>query len=126
MPFKWLGRFRGVTFAPYIFIYKHAYRHKPKHIAIWRRSRLVNHEKIHVRQVSDEINKHRKKIGFLGYITGWVTWYAKYMGEWINNIKKYKKAAYKNISYEREAYENSSDLAYLDDREDFAHLNYKD
>jgi hypothetical protein len=41
-------------------------------------------------------------------------------------VKKYKKAAYRNISYEREAYANQYDLAYLDDREAFAVNDYKD
>jgi hypothetical protein len=122
MPFKWLGRFNGITFAPYIFIYKGAF----EEYSPFKMAGLKNHEKIHVRQVSDYVDKHKKKIGFLGNITGWVTYYAKYIGEWIGNLKKYRKAAYRNISYEREAYDNQYDLAYLDDREDFAHLNYKD
>ena len=121
MPFRWLGRFNGITIVPYIFIYKDAYKDRPVRYAAF-----INHENIHVRQVDDVIRKHKKKIGFLGNITGWITWYAGYLKEYAVNIKKYGKAAYRNISYEREAYANQYDLAYLEDREDFAHLDYKD
>jgi hypothetical protein len=113
IPFKWLGRFNGVTFAPCIFIYKDAYPTRPLRFA-----QLINHEKIHIRQISDEIKKH----GWIGY----PLWYIKYIIEWIRNLKRYPGNAYRNISAEREAYANQTDLTYLDNREDFEVENYKD
>lgn len=34
------------------------------------------------------------------------------------------KTAYKNISFEREAYDNASDVVYLDNRKHFAFIHY--
>jgi hypothetical protein len=122
MPFRWLGRFNGITIVPYIFIYKDAYKDNPTRYAAF-----INHENIHVRQVSDEMKYWSAKCGkLLGKPWGWTVWYTKYLCEFAWNLIKYPGNAYRNISYEREAYGNQWDLSYLDDRPQFEARRYKD
>lgn len=61
---------------------------------------VLNHERIHTAQMKE-----------LGYIL----FYIIYLLEWI--VRLFKKGnAYRNISFEREAYENEKDLDYLSAR----------
>ena len=68
---------------------------------------LLNHEKIHSAQMKQ---------------SGAILFYIYYICEWIKNLFKYKnaKAAHRNISFEKEAYEHENDLTYLDHRPAFA------
>lgn len=124
----WLGKYSGITLIPYILVY---YGNKTeKQIA-----ELKNHELIHGAQVNDEINKwtERLKIKFLGSFIGWVSWYGKYLGEWLGNVFRgffsikgmSTRQAYMNISAEREAYANDDNLDYLKTRKPFAQKEYK-
>ena len=59
----------------------------------------INHEMIHVMQIKRE---------------GFIKCRIKYMAEYLINLIKYRdtQKAYRNISYEIEAYENQHDLSY--------------
>ena len=71
----------------------------------------LNHEKIHSRQIVE-------MLGPLYYII--------YFIEWIIRLIQYKNTieAYKNISFEREAYKNDKNLHYLNHRKPFSFINY--
>lgn len=72
----------------------------------------VVHEFIHIEQWKE-----------LWYI-GFMLWY---LFEWLARCMTYNldcKKAYRNISFEREAYQNEDDPAYLDNRQRFSFLKY--
>lgn len=73
--------------------------------------RLINHEKIHLRQ----------QLEMLVF-----PFYFWYLLEYLIRLIQYKNAnqAYLNISFEREAYHNENDLLYLKKRRWFGFLNY--
>ena len=52
--------------------------------------------------------------------------YLWYLVEWLIKLVYYRNrmTAYKNISFEREAYKNQNDLAYLDIRKHYAWTKY--
>lgn len=55
-----------------------------------------------------------------------VFFYLWYVIEWLCKCIYYRnsKTAYKNISFEREAYANQNNVAYLDERKPYAFLKY--
>lgn len=68
----------------------------------------INHEEIHTRQMKE-----------LGYIF----FYIIYLIEWIGRLFQYRfnsKEAYRNISFEKEAYYHEYDLSYLKSRKPYA------
>lgn len=65
---------------------------------------LLNHEKIHTAQMKE-----------LGY----VLFYVIYITEWLYRLTR-KGNAYRNISFEREAYENEDNHQYLQTRKKWA------
>lgn len=69
------------------------------------------HEFIHIKQWRE-----------LWYV-GFLIWYVL---EWLVRLIQYRNfdKAYKNISFEREAYANENYFGYLDERKLFAFLNY--
>ena len=67
----------------------------------------LNHEKIHTAQIKEML---------------YVFFYVWYIIEWL--IRLPKGNAYRNISFEREAYNNEKDLRYLDNRKRFAWIKY--
>lgn len=70
------------------------------------------HEFIHIKQWRE-----------LWYV-GFLIWYIiEFLIRLVANGFKFKKA-YRNISFEREAYKNEDDSSYLDEREKFSFLNY--
>ena len=70
--------------------------------------RDYSHEAIHTAQMKEML---------------YVFFYLWYLVEWI--IRLFKKGnAYRNISFEKEAYDNDEDLAYLDTRKPYAWLDY--
>jgi hypothetical protein len=73
--------------------------------------RTLNHENIHTRQI----------IELLG-----VFYYLLYLTEWIVRLIQYRSFidAYKNISFEREAYQNDENYAYTEHRGYFSFINY--
>lgn len=69
---------------------------------------VINHEKIHTAQMRELL---------------YIPFYLWYVLEWI--IRLFMKGnAYRNISFEREAYTNEKDSDYLSHRNPFAFLKY--
>lgn len=68
----------------------------------------INHESIHTEQMKELL---------------YLLFYIWYIIEWL--IRLFLKGnAYRNISFEREAYANENDADYLSRRKHFAFLNY--
>ena len=69
-----------------------------------------NHEAIHTAQM--------KELLYIGF-------YILYVLEWLQKLVVYDttKDAYRNISFEKEAYAHQNDLDYLKDRKHYAFLN---
>ncbi len=72
---------------------------------------FINHERIHLRQQLEMLVLPF----FIWYITEYVIRYIYYR----NSYK-----AYSNISFEREAYRNESNLNYLKNRSSWAFIKY--
>ncbi|NAS31552.1 hypothetical protein GTQ40_11260 [Flavobacteriaceae bacterium R38] len=72
---------------------------------------LLNHERIHLKQ--------QLELFILPF-------YILYLCEWIVGLYKYRNwyKAYKNISFEREAYLHEENLNYLDNRQKWSFLRY--
>lgn len=83
--------FNGITLWPFIIL---------KEIHFKENAVLINHEKIHLRQQLELM------------LLFFYVWYAV---EYLVRLVQYKNrnVAYKNISFEREAYKNESNLNYL-------------
>lgn len=94
--------FVGITLFPFIFL-------KDKSLKL--NKTLVNHEKIHIKQQLEM------------FVIFFYMWYLiEYFIRLIHYKNKYE--AYKNISFEREAYDNESNLLYLKNRKLYSFLNY--
>jgi len=94
--------FRGLTFFPFVFI-------KNKEVVLDKV--FVNHEKIHLRQQIELL------------VIPFYVWYGiEFLIRWI--ITKDKNVAYRNISFEKEAYTNEKDLNYIESRSFWKFLNY--
>jgi hypothetical protein len=72
------------------------------------RERDYNHEAIHTKQMKELL---------------YVPFYILYILEWLYRLTQ-KGNAYKNISFEKEAYDNENDMDYLDKREHFSWIEY--
>lgn len=94
--------FIGITLYPFIFLKRKDLKHD---------SELINHEKIHLRQQRELLI---------------VFFYLLYFTEWIVKLCIYRNPslAYKNLSFEREAYLNESNLYYLETRKFWSFINY--
>ena len=92
----------GITIFPFIFL-KHTLNKYDKV--------LINHEKIHLRQQLELLI---------------IPFYVFYMIEFTIKLVHYKnwKVAYRNISFECEAYTNENDLNYLKDRPFWKFIKY--
>ena len=94
--------YRGLTFFPFVFI-------KNKEDVLDKV--FVNHEKIHLRQQIELL------------VIPFYVWYGiEFLIRWI--ITKDKNVAYRNISFEKEAYTNEKDLNYIESRSFWKFLNY--
>lgn len=90
------GKYIGITLWPFgIYL---------RTIKVRNLKRLINHEMIHWHQ-------QKQMLGLFFYI-----WY---FFEWIVRIFTHGKAAYRNVSFEREAYDNDQNLDYLKTRKAF-------
>lgn len=94
--------FRGLTFFPFVFLTNK----EDKDNAVF-----VNHEKIHIRQQLELLV---------------LPFYVWYFTEFLVRLIQYKdrSKAYRNISFEREAYVNEKDLDYLKSRSFWRFLRY--
>ncbi|QBZ96629.1 hypothetical protein [Flavobacterium sangjuense] len=94
--------FRGITLFPFIIVSEHDLKQNPV---------MINHEKIHIRQQIELL------------ILPFFIWYGlEFLIRWI--IYKDKNTAYRNISFEKEAYANEKDLYYLKQRSFWKFLSY--
>lgn len=104
----WLGwlidrlGYGAITFGWYIFMRRGATSISP---------RLLNHETIHVRQQQE-----------MGFVLQWLWYLVEYLVRlaWYRNHDK----AYRNTSFEREAYANENDFEYLNARKRWAWVRY--
>jgi len=94
--------YRGLTVFPFVFI---KYRFDSENKV------LINHEKIHLRQQLELL------------VLPFFLWY---FVEYAVRLLQYKNTnlAYRNISFEREAYANEQDLDYLEKRRLFSFWKY--
>ena len=92
----------GITIFPFMFL---------KNRTLKDNKILINHEKIHLRQQLELLI---------------IPFYIIYIFEFFIRLIQYKKwhLAYKNISFEREAYAKEKDLDYLKSRPLFNVINY--
>ena len=95
----------------------------PKHTCVnlfgtlWTRDKswidkyVVNHEIIHTQQ--------QKELLFIPF-------YILYILEWLFRLIQYRNQnkAYRNISFEREAYKHGDDLTYLSKRKPYSWINF--
>ena len=71
-------------------------------------SKTINHESIHTAQMKEML---------------YIFFYIWYVLEWV--VRLFMKGnAYRNISFEREAYDNENNLEYLDERDNFSWCKY--
>ncbi|WP_445455427.1 hypothetical protein [Flavobacterium sp. HNIBRBA15423] len=94
--------YKGITFFPFIFLLN---KEDGKKVV------LVNHEKIHIRQQLELL----VVLFFVLYVIEFLFRFFKY-GDW--------NKAYRNISFEKEAYSNEKDLNYLKKRSFWSWVNY--
>ncbi|MDO6743001.1 hypothetical protein Q4553_00300 [Tenacibaculum soleae] len=94
--------FIGITLYPFIFLKRKELKHD---------SELINHEKIHLKQQQELLV---------------IFFFVFYFIEWTYKLIKYRNRflAYKNLSFEREAYANEYNLYYIESRKHWAFLNY--
>ncbi|KAA1242121.1 hypothetical protein [Aquimarina sp. RZ0] len=98
-----IGRyFVGIALWPFIVIKDH--RLKEDKV-------FLNHEKIHLRQQAELLV---------------IPFYFVYLFEYIIRLYQYKNSqeAYRNISFEREAYEMEDNLSYLKNRKLWSFMKY--
>ena len=92
----------GITIFPFMFL---------KYKSLKGNAVLINHEKIHLRQQLELLI---------------IPFFFIYTFEFLFRLIQYKnwKLAYRNISFEREAYINEKDLDYLKSRSFWSFLRY--
>ncbi len=96
-------RINGITIFPFIFLRESAFKENKI---------LINHEKIHIRQQLELLII----FFYLWYLVEYYYWYLKL---------KDKHLAYRNISFEREAYAMEEDLNYLETRKIWSFWKYR-
>lgn len=93
------GTYIGINLFGFIFVKSHE-------------QKLINHESIHTAQ--------QREMLYIGF-------YLWYLIEWFYRMifkGDDPQEAYRNLSFEREAYENEKDINYLIERVHFAWMNY--
>lgn len=101
-PYIFYGDFQGMAVFPFIFV-RYKFMRKDKV--------LVNHEKIHIRQQLELL---------------WVFFFILYFAEFLIKLIRYKNLdkAYREISFEKEAYANEKKICYLKQRKFWQFLSY--
>lgn len=101
---SWLftKNFRGLAIFPFIIL---------KENSLKSNSTLINHEKIHIRQQLELL---------------WVIFFVWYGIEFLVRLIQFKNTyeAYQNISFEKEAYQNDTNLNYLKQRKFWKFAQY--
>ena len=92
----------GLCLWPFIFL---------RNVSLLNDKTLINHERIHFRQQVELLV---------------VLFYLLYLLEWIVKSAYFLDfyQGYRNISFEREAYQHEKDLSYLEDRRPYQFLRY--
>lgn len=122
IPFK---GFMAMCLWPFIFVRNNA----ASHYNTW----ANNHEHIHAEQ-QKEMMLTGAVLAAIGYLLGFGLWAILFVPvffwwygiEYLIRLCQYQstKEAYRNISFEREAYANEKDLAYLTARKRFAWIKF--
>lgn len=95
-------KFLGIALWPFIIIRKKE---------LLNDAEFLNHEKIHLRQQAEML------------VVFFYVWYVlEFLVRWLQYKNRYE--AYKNISFEREAYTHEKDLNYLKKRSFFGFTNF--
>jgi hypothetical protein len=102
---SWFMQVGGITLWPYI-ILREKLRDKPYYAKIAKT--IINHESIHIKQQQELLV---------------IPFYIWYLTEWFIRLF-FKGNAYRNISFEREAYSNQDNLDYLKTRRWYSFLKY--
>jgi len=94
--------FSAVTIYPFIFV---------RHDNCKSDFVLINHEKIHIQQQKELL---------------WIGFFIWYLLEYFFKLIYYRNSyiAYRNISFEKEAYANEYDLDYLKKRKSFSNFHF--
>ncbi len=94
--------YNGLTIYPFVFLKKEQFKQDMI---------LINHEKIHLKQQLEMLI---------------IPFYVFYFLEFLIRLIQYKNwnKAYRNISFEREAYTNEMNLEYLNNRKIWAFFKY--
>ena len=94
--------FKGISLWPFIILKSEVFKDDPV---------LLNHEKIHLKQQAELL------------VIFFYLWYGI---EYLIRIFQYKKRhlAYRNISFEREAYKNEANMNYINSRRFLDFLKY--
>ena len=102
LPFVFHKNYVGLTLWPFILI---------KESQLKEDTRLINHERIHLRQQIEMLI---------------VPFYLWYVLEWAIRFIKYRDAqkAYRNLSFEREAYQHEGNFKYLENRTPYRFIKY--
>ncbi len=99
-------RILGIVLFGFVFLNKKSKSFKQGELTV-----LLNHERIHIRQQLELLILPF----FILYVTEWLILLIKY---------KNRNLAYLNISFEKEAYANASNLNYLSNRNPYAWVRY--
>ena len=103
-----LSKAIGITLYPFILVDKEYFSLLEKFSDKNYQNILINHERIHIRQQLEGLIV----FFYIIYVFDWLYQYIK--GKYIRKISDFTfNRAYRNISYEREAYSNEYDLEYL-------------
>lgn len=99
-------RILGIVLLGFVFLNKKAKTLKENELTI-----LLNHERIHIRQQLELLI---------------LPFFVLYIGEWLILVWKYKNRdrAYRNISFEKEAYSQANNLNYLRQRKPYYWIRY--
>lgn len=82
---------------------------------------LINHEEIHTAQMKELLYV----FFYLLYGIEWLIRFVAYSVCWLWKRRDFDiKHAYRNISFEREAYQKEKNLTYLDKRRKYAWIKY--
>jgi len=94
--------FNAITIYPFVFLKK---KHLKDDFV------LLNHEFIHLQQQKELF---------------WIVFFIWYLLEYLIKLIYYRNTylAYKNISFEREAYSNEHDLDYLKNRKNYSFIKF--
>jgi len=101
-PYLLTGSFVAITIFPFIILKSKEYKNDFV---------LINHEKIHIKQQIELL---------------WLPFFIWFFIEYLFRLIQYRNfyLAYKNISFEREAYEKERHIDYLAKRPHYAFLKY--